>query len=271
MSVIVPDAWMPVAAMKRIIVHWTAGGYTANAVDRAAYHILIEESGKLVRGTHSIVDNVSTADGNYAAHTLKCNTGSIGVSMCCMHQCVEKPFAAGKFPLTDRQWQAMLQVVAQLCRRYGIDVTPQTVLGHGEVQKNLGILQKSKWDPMVLPWQPGLSREQVGDLLRDRIREILEPHVPISVDLMGTQIGEDDALIQDGQVFIAANELQPALGWRIQKIDEDEASVELTPGQSVTVPALDRGGRQFVSFSILVDDLGRTVTWDSLSRTVTVR
>ena len=79
MSVIVPDAWMPAAPMRRIIVHWTAGGHKANDVDRAAYHILVEESGKLVRGTHSIADNVSTADGHYAAHTLGLNTGSIGV------------------------------------------------------------------------------------------------------------------------------------------------------------------------------------------------
>ena len=67
MSTVVPEAWMPPADMRRVIVHWTAGGHRANDVDRAAYHILVEETGRLVRGTHSILDNVGTADGDYAA------------------------------------------------------------------------------------------------------------------------------------------------------------------------------------------------------------
>jgi len=36
---------------------------------------LIEDDGNLVRGAHSIADNVSTTDGRYAAHTRGCNTG----------------------------------------------------------------------------------------------------------------------------------------------------------------------------------------------------
>ena len=37
-----------------------------------------------------------------------------------------------------------------------------TVLGHGEVQRNLGIKQRSKWDPMVLPWAPTRKPAAVG-------------------------------------------------------------------------------------------------------------
>lgn len=70
--------------MRRIVCHWTAGSHKASALDRTHYHILIEDDGNLVRGTHPISDNVSTADGNYAAHTRRLNTGSIGVSVCCM-------------------------------------------------------------------------------------------------------------------------------------------------------------------------------------------
>jgi hypothetical protein len=258
---------MPAAAMKRIIVHWTAGPHTANAVDRAAYHILVEESGKLVRGTHTIADNVSTADGNYAAHTYHANTRSIGVSMCCMKGCVEKPFSAGSFPMSERQWQTMLHVVAQLCRRYEIDVTPQTVLGHGEVQKNLGIAQKQKWDPMVLPWNKTLSREQVGNMLRQGVREILEPPVAISVNVAGATIGEDHALIQDGRVFVDVGALE-GLGWKVHSVDGDEASVEPEDGRRMSTFAIDRDGRPFISVEELADDLERTTTWDSLSRTI---
>ncbi|MFM7792042.1 MAG: hypothetical protein ACKO90_29360, partial [Microcystis panniformis] len=66
---IVPTAWMPNCSMKRIIIHWTAGEHKASSNDKSHYHILIEDDGKLVRGTHSIKDNVSTADNVYAAHT----------------------------------------------------------------------------------------------------------------------------------------------------------------------------------------------------------
>ncbi len=120
---LVPRSWLPVCSMKRIICHWTAGGYKATSLDRAHYHILIEGDGNLVRGTHSIADNVSTADGVYAAHTAKCNTGSIGVAVCAMGGAVREPFHAGPYPMTLEQWNIMARVVAELCQFYQIPVT----------------------------------------------------------------------------------------------------------------------------------------------------
>ena len=269
MTVLVPDAWMPPAAMRRIIVHWTAGGYQANDVDRAAYHILVEESGKLVRGTHSIDSNLSTADGDYAAHTFMCNTGSIGVSMCCMRDCVQSPFSPGKSPMTQRQWTTMLEVVAQLCRRYGIDVTPTTVLGHGEVQRTLGIKQKSKWDPMALPWNRKLEPEAVGALLREGVRELLEPPPRVTLVVRGERIGEDDALMQDGRVFVAAEAVQRVLGWKVTP-SGDDAEVQVKPGRKIQVPSIEFGGRPFVSGLELAEELDRPVAWDAGSRTVTI-
>ena len=70
-------AWLPNCAMKRIMCHWTGGQHRASDLDREHYHFLLEANGTVVRGNRSIVDNVSTADGIYAAHTLRCNTGSI--------------------------------------------------------------------------------------------------------------------------------------------------------------------------------------------------
>ena len=55
---LVDRSWMPHCAMKRVICHWTAGQSCASALDREHYHILVEADGGLVRGTHSIEDNL---------------------------------------------------------------------------------------------------------------------------------------------------------------------------------------------------------------------
>ena len=140
--------------MERIICHWTAGAYSANATDLNYYHILIEGDGELRRGVYSIKDNVFTGDGKYAAHTKNCNTGSIGVSLCCMAGAVENPFNAGKFPMTETQWHTLTAVVAELCHAYSIPVTSGTVLSHAEVQGTLGIAQSGKWDYTGSPLSP---------------------------------------------------------------------------------------------------------------------
>ncbi len=163
---LVPKGWLPDCSPRRIIVHWTAGGYKAADADRWHYHILIEGDGNLVRGHYSIADNMSTSDGRYAAHTKGLNSGSIGVAVCCMWGAIREPFRAGQFPMTLEQWNIMARVVADLCLRYGIAVNERTVLGHGEVECVYGIPQHGKWDPMRLPWKPALSEEQVGHAFR---------------------------------------------------------------------------------------------------------
>lgn len=165
----IPKSWMPKAEMRRIVCHWTAGGYRPSENDREHYHILIDGEGKLHRGAHAITANESTGDGDYAAHTRGVNTRSIGVGMCCMAGARETPFNGGSAPMTREQWDAVVDVAAQLCRAYAIAVTPKTVLGHGEVQKTLGIPQKGKWDPMKLPFASGLTKAQVGAKLREEV------------------------------------------------------------------------------------------------------
>jgi N-acetyl-anhydromuramyl-L-alanine amidase AmpD len=154
-----PDDWMPNARLDRVILHWTAGTSSASDFDRKHYHILVEGSGRVVRGIPSIAANGVSAPvgvGVRASHTFNCNTGSIGVSMCGMRGAVERPFNAGPSPLTRVQWEAAARVVAVLCRRYGIPVTPRTVLSHAEVQANLGITQRQKWDVSRLPFDASL-------------------------------------------------------------------------------------------------------------------
>ena len=170
---VVPEDWMPECEMKRIICHWTAGGYDASDAELEDYHILVLQDGSLVCGTHAIDANAKPIGQSYAAHTLHCNTESIGISVCCMANAIESPFDGGKCPMTKWQWEVLAQVAADLAQRYGIPVTPQTILGHGEVESNLGIEQRGKWDPLILPWQPTLSKKEVGDRFRARVQTLL--------------------------------------------------------------------------------------------------
>lgn len=166
----VPADWMPAAKMDRIICHWTAGTHKATEFDRGHYHILIEADGNLVRGIPSIKLNEAPAKKGYAAHTLNCNSGSIGVSLCCMGGSVEAPFMPGKYPMTKAQWNRLTSVVAELCRKYGIKVTDRTVLSHAEVQHNLGITQKGKWDYTVLAFDLSVKGARAcGDKLRAEV------------------------------------------------------------------------------------------------------
>ncbi|WP_085033947.1 N-acetylmuramoyl-L-alanine amidase [Ensifer aridi] len=164
---IVPADWMPQAKMERIICHWTAGAHQASEFDRGHYHILIEADGKLVRGIPSIKLNEAPAKKGYAAHTLNCNSGSIGVSLCCMGGSTEAPFDPGNYPMTREQFDALTSVVADLCRRYSIPIKDTTVLSHAEVQNNLGIQQRGKWDFTRLAFDPSVKGAKAcGDKLR---------------------------------------------------------------------------------------------------------
>lgn len=171
---VVPADWMPWCKMQRIIVHWSAGANKASALDKEHYHLIIEGDGHLVRGDRSIADNVSTADGVYAAHTLNCNAGSIGVSLAGMAGAVESPFAPGRTPITVQQWRMLPGVLADLCRRYSINPAATTVLSHAEVQGTLGIKQKGKWDIARLPFEPALiGAKAIGDQFRAATRALL--------------------------------------------------------------------------------------------------
>lgn len=160
------------SGLVRIILHWTAGGGYPTELDRDHYHYMIDREGNVSAGLLGPEANVNTKDGKYAAHTLNCNTGSIGVGFCGMMGAVERPFNAGPAPLTQAQIDAGCEFVATLAVKYGIPITPKTVLTHAEVQPTLGIVQRGKWD---ITWLPGMSATRdplsVGNILRQIIRD----------------------------------------------------------------------------------------------------
>ena len=84
--------------MKRIIWHWTAGTNKATAEDKEHYHFIIEGMARSSPETSHLEANLAPKKANYAAHTLNCNTGSIGISLAAMAGAVERPFSHGRFP-----------------------------------------------------------------------------------------------------------------------------------------------------------------------------
>lgn len=170
----VPLGWMPVCPMKRIIVHWTAGTHTASANDREHYHVLINGDGLLARGVPTIDKNSGGTHLGYAAHTLNCNSGSIGVSLACMGDAIENPFNSGKWPMTREQWNKLPYVLADLCNRYSIVPDKTHVLSHAEVQSTLGIAQRGKWDISRLSFDPSvIGAHAVGDIFRAATAQLL--------------------------------------------------------------------------------------------------
>ena len=166
-----PAAWLPKATIQRVILHWTAGAGSPSSEDLRHYHVLWGSDGQAYRGVPTIDKNdASGIRTGYAAHTLNCNTGSIGGSLCGMRGAVESPFSPGPSPLTRVQWDRMIPGVAQMCLRYGVPVTDRTVLTHAEVQANLGIQQRGKWDIARLPFDLSVvGARAVGDLLRRQV------------------------------------------------------------------------------------------------------
>jgi len=177
----IPSAWLPAVRMDRIVLHWTAGTHRAGTADRRHYHLIVEGDGTLVRGNRSIADNVPPLRG-YAAHTRGCNSHAIGVALACMGgpEVREIPFVAGRWPMTAAQFRRLAPVVAQLCRRYGIPVSPKTVLWHAEVEDTLGIPQAGKWDATVLAFDPSVrGAKACGDRIRrDVIAAMSAPSAP---------------------------------------------------------------------------------------------
>lgn len=160
--------------MKRIIIHWTAGTNQPNGVDYLHYHYLINGHGIVVKGKYIPEDNENCKDGKYAQHTGGGNTGSIGVALCGMYG-FKTPKEIGKYPLTKAQCEATFKKCAELCKRYNIPVTPQTVMTHYEFGKaNPKTSSAGKIDIIYLPPYPEQTTDKVGNFIRNKVRWYLQ-------------------------------------------------------------------------------------------------
>lgn len=156
--------------MKRIVLHWTAGGNKVSGLDKEHYHFIVDGDAVVHPGNKKPEANRNTSDGDYVAHTRGLNTASIGISMAGMAGAREHPFDPGKSPINVKQLAAFVDLAADLAETYNIPVTRETILMHSEVQPTLGVKQRGKWD---LNWLPGMPAPgdpiKVGDTIREMI------------------------------------------------------------------------------------------------------
>lgn len=157
--------------MKRIIIHWTAGTNKPCAENLEHYHYLVTGAGEVQNGKYKPEDNLNCNDGKYAAHTGGGNTGSIGVAMCGMYVPAKVDIKRTEYPLTRKQYERTFKLCADLCKKYNIPITPDTVMTHYEFgKKHPNTSSAGKIDiTYMTPWEEILPAK-IGDFIRNKIR-----------------------------------------------------------------------------------------------------
>lgn len=156
--------------MKKVIIHWTAGTNQPCSTDYQHYHYTVNSDGVIVAGKYKPEDNKNCTDGKYARHRGGGNTGAIGVSMCGMFGFKNRK-NVGKYPLTKEQCEATFKLVAELCKKYGILITPQNVMTHYEFgQNHRNTSSYGKIDIIYLPPYPDVKQAEIGDFIRTKIK-----------------------------------------------------------------------------------------------------
>lgn len=157
--------------MKRIIIHWTGGTYQPNQAEYEHYHYLVTGDGLVLKGKYTPEDNLNCADFKYAAHCGGGNTGSIGVAMCGMADySPQKGISSTKYPLKKIQCERCFKLVAELCKKYNIKITPDTVMTHYEFGKtHPDTSSAGKIDIVCLPAYV-VSSEKIGNFIRNKVK-----------------------------------------------------------------------------------------------------
>lgn len=107
----------------KIYLHWTGMHYGQFFDD---YHINIDEDGSL----HTSCDDFSET----LEHTWLRNSGAIGIAMACCAGGGSR--GLGDEPPTERQIEAMAQVIGKVAEALWLTIDKQHVLTHGEAANN---------------------------------------------------------------------------------------------------------------------------------------
>lgn len=253
---------------RRIILHWTAGTNNASSIDREHYHYIVEVDGTIVAGRYTVADNDNTGDGQYAAHTLNCNTGSIGIACAGMAGGLET-----KYPLSAWQVERFCELTARLCRHYNLTITPRTVLMHSEVQEALGIPQRGKIDLDWLTCYPNLtSREQVGTFLRKKILDYFQNffvEYPPEVTLLYART-KTPAFLQDGTTLLPLRKTCLLREWTFVLLPDRQTQITIGEN-SYTLPYTIINQVAYISARKLADAMGRKLSWDAKKRQAVLR
>jgi hypothetical protein len=165
---------------RRVICHWTGGGYTSTEYERTRYHALIEWDGNNVRvaGGVPIINNLHDLTwmsptykwdkAGYAAHTRGFNSWSLGYSICGMLGATDRD-DLGTHPMVCEQVDALITLCAQSSVVFGLPVDEDHFFTHVEAQTIHGVAQPGKWDISYVPNAPYLEEQEVGPWLRQQI------------------------------------------------------------------------------------------------------
>lgn len=149
-----------VGQIDHIYCHWTAGRYDQKFND---YHICIDGDGKIW------IDGELT---DHKSHTYMRNTGAVGIALCCAFDAVSVD-DLGTYPPTEKQLNALAQVVACLCVDLGLPADIEHVMTHAEAADNMdGVYRHEpygptttceRWDLWVLRQgeKPGTGGDQI--------------------------------------------------------------------------------------------------------------
>lgn len=163
------------SGIHRIHWHWTAGAYGVIDVEEDSYNSLGDQHGNTMPGHFPPEAQANYAPGRAASHTRNANSGALSHSMDCMAGAVERPFDAGKYPMTWGHVEGLVTQTALWCDKYWIPVSRFSTLSHAEIQPTLGIKQRFKWD---ISWLPDMDRPgdpiEVGDRLRSMVASKLQ-------------------------------------------------------------------------------------------------
>lgn len=153
---------------KRIVLHWTGGGYKPNAIDLSHYHFLIDQFGIVHKGKFEPEDNLNCLDNKYAPHCGGGNTGAIGIALC-GNAGFTLTTKQSPYPLTHEQFEACWKLCAELCHQYKLK--PSDVITHAYFGlTNPGTSSAGKIDIIYIPYNNLYGIEKVNKLCQDKVR-----------------------------------------------------------------------------------------------------
>ncbi len=163
----------------RVHWHWTASTYAVNWDVVKHYNGVFDKYGNKHDGGAPAQQQAAYIPSRVGvSHTYRANTHAVGLSVAAMAGAKVTSWSQGtveqgKYPMTWEGIDAMLEETADLCREYDIRPSPWTTITHAEVQTNIGIKQRGKWDIRVLPDNPRklLGETEAGNILRKRMIE----------------------------------------------------------------------------------------------------
>jgi hypothetical protein len=161
----------------RICFHWTAGQYIPNKLELQSYHFLVGALGNISKGgfePRANFRNLKNAHPDtYAKHLGGGNSWTIGIALCGMTK-MNADFS-WQNPITQVQAEAAFKKAAELCHKHGIEITEDSVFTHYEFGlKNPDTSSRWKIDITVLPYEPHLKQDQIGNYIRTKVQWYLK-------------------------------------------------------------------------------------------------